>query len=180
MSGLIRPEVRSQLLRWREVIASASAVLFGIWALGAPGPVLKGIGAVAVLAGAALTVIAVRRVIFTGKGDAPGVVSIDEGQIAYFGPEVGGAVSIPSLSEIRLRRDDDRSSWFLITEAGEALAIPHGARDASLLFDVFAGLPGFDVDHMLRQLRAARPGSITVWRRSDARGLTSLSGRDSR
>ena len=180
MSGLIRPEVRARLVRWREVIASCGAVLFGLWALGAPGLVLKGIGAVAVLTGTALTVIAVRRVFFTGDGDEPGVVSIDEGQIAYFGPEVGGAVSIPSLSEIRLRREDKRSSWFLITDAGEALAIPHGARDASVLFDVFAGLPGFDMDYMLRQLRAAGPGSITVWRRPDARGLTSLPGRDSR
>jgi hypothetical protein len=180
MSGLIRPEVRVQLYRWREVLATCAAVLFGLWALGAPGPVLKGIGAVAVLTGAALTVIAVRRVAFTSKGDEPGVVSIDEGQIAYFGPEVGGAISVPSLSEIRLRSEDKRFSWFLVTDAGEALAIPHGARDASLLFDVFAGLPGFDVDFMLRMLRARQPGSITVWRRQDARGLTSLPGRDSR
>ena len=180
MSSLIRPEVRARLIRWREVIASCGVVLFGLWALGAPGPVLKGIGAVAVLTGAALTVIAVRRVAFTGKGDEPGVVSIDEGQIAYFGPEVGGAISVPSLTEIRLRNEGKRNSWFLVTDAGEALAIPHGARDAALLFDVFAALPGFDVEYMLRQLRAARPGSITVWRRSDGRGLTSLPGRDSR
>ena len=180
MSSLIRPEVRVILVRWREVIASCAVVLFGLWALGAPGPVLKGIGTVAILTGAALTVIAVRRVAFTGKGDEPGVVSIDEGQIAYFGPEVGGAISVPSLAEIRLRNEDRRFSWFLITDAGEGLAIPHGARDAALLFDVFAALPGFDVDHMLRHLRTPRPGSITVWRRSDLRVLTSLPGRDTR
>jgi hypothetical protein len=180
MIDLIRPEVRNRMVRWREVIASGGVTLFGLWALGAPGPVLKGVGVVAVITGAALTVIAVRRVAFAGSGDEPGVVSIDEGQIAYFGPEVGGAISVPSLSEIRLRNDDQRFSWFLITDTGEALSIPHGARDASLLFDVFAALPGFDMDEMLRQLRATQTGSVTVWRRPNVRGLTSLPGRDSR
>ncbi len=180
MRGLIRPEAAAALARWREVIAAAAALLFGVWALGAPGPVVKGVGVVAIVVGAGLLVIALRRRLFLGSGEDPGVVSLDEGRIAYFGPHYGGMIDVPALTEIRLRREGGKRSWLLIAAPTEALAIPHGARDAGLLFDVFASLPHFDTDAALRELQGTDDASRTVWRRSDLPGLTSPSSRDSR
>lgn len=176
--SLIRAEARAALWRWREVLVGCACCLFGIWAFTQPGPVVNGIGAAAGLAGLGLVLIALRRLQFRGDEEAPGIVTIDEAQITYFGPVSGGSVSRAALREIRLRTQDGNHSWFLVTTSGEALTIPHGARGAEQLFDAFAALPGLDTPELLAKLTQKTDASVTVWRRPGERVLTSLASRD--
>ena len=57
-----------------------------------------GAALVALAAGLALT--AWRRLRFAQGGEAPGVVEVDEGQIGYLGPGIGGFVALLDLVEI--------------------------------------------------------------------------------
>lgn len=174
MSGFIRPQVRAKLWRWREVIGGGVVVLLGVWLGQRPGPVNQLVGATLTFVAIAFIFLAWRRVRFTGRDDAPGVVSVDEGEIAYYGPQIGGAIARDSLTEVRLRNTSGRLSWFLITETGEALSIPHDAHGAELLFDAFAALPGLSSETLLRAITDLEPGTQTVWQRAGRSGLTRL------
>ena len=114
---------------------------------------------------------------FAGSADAPGIVTLDEGQIAYFAPNFGlnfgGTIDIAELTELRLRNDKGRLSWFLMTQT-HALAIPHDAAGADQLFDSFSALPNLTPATLLRAVNATQPGTITVWRAATAPGLTAL------
>ncbi len=173
MSGFLRPEAIATLHRWREVIIAAAALVLGTLLLFQVGYVLKGIGLVAVLASASYVILAIRRVRFAGASDGPGVVTIDEGQIAYFAPQIGGTIDRAALTELRLRNTDGIFSWFLVSET-HALAIPHDAAGADQLFDMFSALPGLSTVTLLEALGSSTRGSITVWRRDNRPVLTAL------
>lgn len=156
---MIRPEIREGLHRWREVIAAGGIAVFGLWLLG-KGWLLGPIGALLLALGAALALNARRRMRFAGSGDGLGVVSVDEGQISYLAPEIGGFVSIAELVELRLLSVQGRRMWRLRQSDGQAILIPVDAAGADKLFDAFAAVPGMDVSRLL----AAKPDTV-VWAR---------------
>lgn len=172
MSGFLRPEAVARLRQWREVLAGLVGVALGIWLATGVGYVQQGLGAALTLFAAGFTLIALRRLRFAGRADAPGVVKIDEGEITYFAPElitpygtpVGGAIARAALTELRLRTQDDRHAWILISSE-QILTIPHDATGADQLFDMFSALPDLAPGQLIAALNSAQPGTITVWSR---------------
>jgi hypothetical protein len=74
---------------------------------------------------------------------------VDEAQISYMGPQVGGFVNVPDLIELRLVRLRGRRLWRFKQSDGQALLVPVDAAGADALFDVFATLPGLDMAAVL-------------------------------
>jgi len=142
--SLIRPEAQAALWRLREVFAAAGLAAVGLWLAALGGYVLVPLGGIVVSLAAGFGLLAWRRMRFAQSGDAPGVVELDEGQISYFGPEVGGAVALADLVELRLITMRGRRMWRLRQDDGQALLIPVSAAGAERLFDAFATLPGMD------------------------------------
>lgn len=140
----LRPEAREALWRWREVIWAGAVAAVGLWLIWLGGWLLGPLGVLVVLLALGLSVQALRRMRFALDVDAPGVVQIDEGQISYMGPSVGGFVSLPELVELRLMTLRGRRLWRLKQADGQALLIPVEAEGAAALFDAFASLPGMD------------------------------------
>lgn len=175
---MIRPELRAALWRWREGIAAGAVVAFGLWVALQGGWVLLPLGGGIAVFGAGLGVQAWRRLRFAQGGDAPGVVEVDEGQISYMGPALGGFVSVPELVELRLMTLRGRRLWRLRQADGQALLVPVEAAGAEALFDVFATLPGMDMAALLAALAPAGPAGGTglaageavqvIWRRAGA------------
>jgi hypothetical protein len=138
----IRPEAAAALARWREPAVAAAVLGLGLW-LVAQGGIFFGIaGSVVMAMGVGLSVTAWRRRRFASGGQAPGIVRLDEGAIAYFGPETGGVVALSELARVEARRSGGRPEWRLVQEDGTGVTIPAGAAGAEALFDVFAALPG--------------------------------------
>lgn len=141
---LIRPEARAALIRWREVGAAGLALASGLWLVVLGGYLLIPMGVALVILAAFWAIFALRRLRFGQGGGAPGVIEVDEGQIAYFGPETGGAVSLREMAMIRVMEQGGRRFWHLRQGDGQSLAIPFAASGAEALFDALATLPGLD------------------------------------
>ncbi|MDP4031857.1 MAG: hypothetical protein Q8P60_03200 [Pseudorhodobacter sp.] len=184
---MIRPAVRAALHRWREVIVAAALAGFGLWLMALGGWLLTPIGAAALVLALGLGVLALRRMRFWHGVGAPGVVEVIEGQISYFGPDVGGFVALPELVEVRLVTLHGRQNWRLKQADGQALLIPVAAAGAAQLFDAFASLPGMDSQALVaalelgpgaaqgRALMAATDAFVigrVIWRRAPRVALT--------
>jgi hypothetical protein len=156
--SFIRPELTQTLSRWREVIAAAATVGLGVMGvvLGV-GYVIPGAGLVLIVAGASWALHALRRQRFMQAGEAPGIVRVTEGQIAYLGPRVGGFVGLPELAELRLLTLRGRRIWHLRQADGQLLHIPVEADGADALFDAFAALPGMDMGALVAALGTEAP-----------------------
>lgn len=162
---MIRPEAKEQLMRWREVLVGAGAFFLGVWWLAGPMGLLKLPGAVVVIAGAALIWVGVQRARFRGKGQGPGSVSVDEGQINYFGPLTGGAVALREMTRITLDPGLHPTHWRLWQDGVPELLIPVNADGAERLFDAFATLPGLRMEQLLSALKTADKQPIVIWQR---------------
>lgn len=180
---MIREGAREALWRWREVIAAGLVVVFGLWVASYGGWVLIPFGGLVAAFGAGLGVQAWRRLRFAQGADAPGIVEVDEGQISYMGPQLGGFVSVPELVELRLVTLRGRRLWRLKQADGQALLVPVDAAGAEGLFDVFATLPGMDMEAVLAALSPEGRGEGRVlvtgeamqvlWRRA-GRGVSTV------
>lgn len=146
---MIRPELRAALWRGREGIAAGAVVAFGLWTASFGGLVLVPFGLAVAGVGVGLGVQALRRMRFAQQADAPGIVEVDEAQISYMGPQVGGFVNVPDLIELRLVRMRGQRLWRFKQSDGQALLVPVDAAGAEALFDVFATLPGLDMTAVL-------------------------------
>lgn len=149
---MIRDGAREAMWRWREVGAAGGVLAFGLWVASGGGFVLVPFGLLVAALGAGLAVQAWRRMRFVQGADAPGVVEVDEGQISYMGPQLGGFVSVPELVELRLVALRGRRLWRLKQADGQALLVPVDAAGAEALYDVFAALPGMDMPALLAAL----------------------------
>jgi hypothetical protein len=173
---LIRAEITQGAYRAREVILGGLTGLGGLWTALQGGFLLIPFGAAVAGLGLVWMVTAWRRMRFAQAVAAPGIVEIDEGQIGYFGPEAGGYVAIPDLSELRLIEMRGRRLWQLRQADGQALLIPVDATGADRLFDAFASLPGMDTAALVAALDGSpQQGSgglglssisKTLWRRA--------------
>ena len=183
---MIRPDLIAQITRARELIWSAAVVALGGWLIWQGGYLLIPVGAGVILIGASFAVMAVRRMRFAQATDAPGVVELDEGQIGYLGPSIGGYVSLTDLAELRLITMRGRRLWRLKQSDGQTILIPVDAAGADRLFDAFSTLPGMDsaalVAALVRPRAANAAGTLpappqtnpemqVIWRRRGA-GVT--------
>ena len=181
---LIRPEVLVGLRRAREGLAALLVVGLGLWLAWLGGYLLLPVGLAVAAFGVAWALQALRRLRFGQSGHAPGVVEVDEGQVAYLGPGAGGFISLPDLVELRLITLGGRRMWRLKQADGQALLIPVDAAGAERLFDAFASLPGMDSGALVAALdpKPAAGGaagrlatvsdSFVIWRRPARAVLT--------
>lgn len=165
MADLIRPEARAAIWRWREVLAGLAMAGVGAWFTAGFGLLVWLGGAVIALA-AVLIITGLQRARFRGAANGPGIVTIDEGQLAYFGPLAGGVLSIRDMAQVTLDPTGHPLHWQLTDRGGATLTIPATAGGADLLFDVFATLPGFDTPRMLAVYGNPPKTVVTIWRRS--------------
>lgn len=158
---MIREDAAHALHRWREVIASGFVALAGVWIAAQGGFVLLPVGLCVIALAAALALQALRRLRFAQAPAAPGMVEVDEAQIAYLSPDGGGFVGLPELIEIRLLTLRGKRYWRLRQADGQALLVPVDAMGAEQLFDAFAALPGMDSAALLAALES-RPAGNTL------------------
>lgn len=174
--ALIRPEILQGAHRAREVILGGALAMAGLWTALQGGYLLPPLGLGLAALGLGWAITAWRRMRFAQGVAAPGIVEIDEGQIGYLGPDSGGYVAIPDLTELRLIEMRGRRLWQLRQNDGQALLIPVDATGAERLFDAFASLPGMDTAALVAALAPAPHGSgrglvlasisRTLWRRA--------------
>ncbi|MFN3973107.1 MAG: hypothetical protein ACK4L4_17365 [Gemmobacter sp.] len=156
---LIRPEVAAALTRWREVIAAGGVAMLGLWIAAQGGLILMPAGLALVLVAGAWAVTALRRMRFGQDVTAPGIVEVNEGQIAYLGPAFGGYAALEEVVEIRLVTMRGRRLWRLMQADGQVLLIPVDATGAAALFDAFAALPGIDMGEVIAALEGEGPAA---------------------
>lgn len=168
--SLIRPELAARLTRAREAIGAGVALAFGLWLATRGGWLLAGLGGVVALVGAGLLVAAIQRLRFAPVTRGPGVVEVDEGQIAWFGPGIGGFVSLAELAELGLITVQGLRVWRLRQSDGQMLLVPVDAQGAGQLYDALTTLPGIEGHRLLAALRA--PGDTPlIWQRATSRIL---------
>lgn len=166
---MIRPELRDAFYRWREALAGLGVVLLGLWAVFRLGGFLVIPGVLALILGAALIWIGVQQARFRIQQDGIGTVDVDEGQVAYFGPQSGGMVSLKELERLSLNTNIAPPHWQLDQPGTPALMIPVNANGSDALFDAFATLPGLRTEKMLSELRSGKKQEIVIWERKPSR-----------
>jgi hypothetical protein len=176
----IRPEVKALLHRYREALGACVVVLAGLWLMVLGGYVLFPLGLLVGGVGVILTITALRRARFAQDVSAPGLVELDEAQVGYLAPEIGGFLSLDELVEIRLLVLRGRRMWRLKQADGQALLIPVDASGAERLFDAFANLPGMDTSALVAALQPSHPtqGNLSlaaetrvIWRKQSGSRL---------
>ncbi|MHA6263334.1 hypothetical protein ACXYMO_09040 [Arenibacterium sp. CAU 1754] len=167
--SFIRPEARAAIWRWRELLVGVGMIAVGAsWALG-PAGLLGWIGFAVIVAGISLSVVGIQRARFRGAADGPGVVTVDEGQITYFGPLSGGAIAAADLERVTLDPTANPAHWVLSQPDQPHLTIPVNAAGADALFDVFSSLPGIRTERMLAQMRDTTLHPVVIWERKSMR-----------
>lgn len=159
-----RPEARSLLKRWREVIIAAAVILFGLrWYL-VSGGILAWIGAALALIGAAVGLVAFQRARFASLGGGVGVVQVIEGRLFYFGPLSGGTVTVDDIRTVGIDPSKCPAQWVL-SDTENRLSIPVDAKGGDALFDVFARLPGMSAMAVVTAREKAGATPMTLWQR---------------
>lgn len=161
---MIRPEARAFLYRYAGIWGPGLIVALGLWWVLVSGGLLRWCGCALILAGAGLIWTGWQRLRFGTGTDGPGVVRVDEGRIAYFGPLTGGAVARSEMSALVLDHTGRPAHWVLSQPGQPDLCIPVTASGAESLFDVFAGLSGMHTERMLHELGDTTPRRVELWR----------------
>lgn len=168
---LIRPEVQAAFWHWREVIFAALLAAFGLW-LGTRGGLLLGtVGLLLGALGLGLGWLGWQRLRFARGPLGPGIVEVDEGQIGWYGPGVGGYVALADLAQIGLITVSGLRVWRFLQSDGQVLLIPTHAQGAGALFDALTALPGLDGAALLAALEAPED-TPTIWRKRHLVALT--------
>lgn len=179
-SWRIRPEVVALFRRYSGALGTGVIVLVGVWLMALGGYVLFPLGLIIGGVGVILTVNALRKARFTQDITAPGIVELDEAQIGYFAPELGGFLSLVELVELRIITLRGRRVWRLKQADGQALLIPVDAAGSDRLFDAFANLPGMETSALVAALQSpALPESAlslaaetrVIWRKQSGSRL---------
>lgn len=165
--SFIRPELAARLHRAREAIAAALFVAFGLWVATRGGIFLLALGGLVMAAGGSLLLMAVQRLRFARPERGPGVVEVDEGQIGWFGPGIGGFVSLADLAELGLVTVQGLRVWRLRQTDGQLLLVPVDAEGAARLYDALTALPGIDGTRLLAALDNPADTPF-IWRRTPA------------
>ncbi len=163
--GFLRPEAVRRILDWREAGIGAGALALGLWlAVGQVG-IMRWIGVLIGLGGAAILREGILRLRRPGDGGGAGVVSVTERQITYLSGPGGGVVSADSLALVAIERHGTGAPvWFLADREGNTVAIPADAENAGALYDALAPLPGLGQQELLRAATETAPGRRVLWR----------------
>ncbi|MCP4818871.1 MAG: hypothetical protein GY883_06770 [Shimia sp.] len=166
--SFIRPEARAAIAKWREVLIGLGVLCLGLW-WASGGGLLRWIGFAVLIAGAALIVSGIQRARFRRGTGGPGVVQVDEGEVAYFGPLNGGSVAVRALSRLVLDGRSSPAVWALYQPGRQPLHIPVTAEGGEALFDAFSSLPGLKTEQMLAKLTDPKPEPVLIWAKDDRR-----------
>ena len=167
--SFVRPEARQAVWRWREVLVALGVLsLGGYWAFGTPG-LLHWVGYAVLILGAVLLAAGIQRVRFRAGHGGPGVVQVDEGQVAYFGPLTGGAIALSELTRLSLDPTAKPAHWVLSQPGQPDLQVPVTATGADALFDAFASLPGIRTERMLVEMKRQAGQPVVIWQKHAAR-----------
>ncbi len=167
--SFIRPEAKQALWRWREVLVAGFVLILGLSWISGPGGLLGWLGWVLVAVAVALAVIGVQRGRFRTGSGGQGVVTVDEGQINYFGPLDGGMVATREIERLALDPTSSPAHWVLEQPGQPLLHIPVNAEGAEALFDVFSALPGLKTEQMLAELNGGASHPVVIWERTPLR-----------
>lgn len=183
--SFIRPEATAFLRQWAVpaalFIGGVAAVGQG-WRLVSAGAwtgfVLMAIGVFACLA----LFGALERALtgWRGRHGGPGVVTVDEGRIAYFGPEGGAVLALDALVSVDIVTTDQGPLaqdlfWVLTDERHQMAAIPGGAKGADQLLDVLGSLVGFSHMQVVAAMGSTSDARFEIWRRDGANVSARLS-----
>lgn len=156
---IIRPEVRAQIVRYREAIVGGALALLGVWwAIGSLG-LLKWMGVALALFGAAIAWQGLLRARIRRGTGGVGMVQIDERQVIYLAPVGGGFASLDLVQEISIARDMAGLPVWRFRTGAELLTIPTSAEGSEALFDALTVLPDIDIPAAIRAVNAAMDGT---------------------
>ncbi len=176
--SFVRPEVVEALRRYGEPAVYAAIAALCLWkgvALMAAGawiglaPLALGLVAAFAVLGTAERALVARRSAAAG----PGIVTVQEGRISYFGPHGGATVAVDALVRIDILTTTGLppvARWELTDETAKRLAIPASAANAGALLDVLGGLPGFNNMAVVLAMQADEPRRTPIWRRAPSQG----------
>ncbi len=178
----MRPELGAWLARWRDALIGAALALGGLSLFGraalSGAPVPLALLALSLGFGVWLARDGWLRARLGGAAglgaQGPGVTSVREGEIDYFGPISGGAVDLDALDSVTLSVRHGGAVWLLRAPGAAPLAIPATAAGAEALLAAFAALPGFERARVGRALDAPIGADVIVWRRGGDGGARSL------
>lgn len=159
---MIRPEVQALFVKYREAIIGVLVTLLGLYWTTSVG-LLQWVGVAVALGGAVLVFTGIQRARFRSHGGGPGIVTLDEGEVSYFGPFDGGAVSMREMTMLSLDPTAIPPVWILSQGGQKDLYIPVNAEGADRLFDAFATLPGIRTDHLLSALNRGADDVVVIW-----------------
>jgi len=165
--SFMRSDAQATLLRWRDAMISCGVLTLGLWWVFRTYGLLNWVGYAVSLIGAVMLLASLQRLRFRTGLNGPGVVRIDEGAIAYFGPLTGGAVALSELNSLALDHTAKPAHWRLSQQGLDDVYIPLSAEGADTLFDVFASLPGIRTEWMLAQMKRHAEQEIVIWQRDD-------------
>ena len=138
------------------------------------GPLMIALGAFCclVLIGALERAVAAWR----GRRDGPGIVTVQEGRISYFGPWGGGILALDALTAVEIRTTDqgpaaDDLFWQLSDSIGQKIEIPGSAKGAEALLDILGTLNGFDHIAVIRAMGSTDNAHFVLWHRGTSPGL---------
>jgi hypothetical protein len=164
----VRSEVRQVLGRWVEPAALGLALLLALrlgwlgWARGAW--ILLAIGAVLALALGGLLYLAILRARLARRLLGVGLVEVDERQITYLAPTLGGSLDLDELRRVALSTGKSGAqNWVLYAPDRVPLVIPLGAEGADELPDAFAALPGLSLSALHKVVQARQVGMVSLW-----------------
>lgn len=171
---MIRPQLARQIHRWREPLAGAGVLAFGLWLAATSWGALFFIGCGLASFGAATIYTGLRRARFPRHSGGPGVVEVDERRITYFGPAGGGSISVDDLTRVILRTSNTDLAgaslvWDFSDSEGNTISIPADAENAEALLDALSALSGVDYDAVQRADIATGNVVIPVWQKRTAR-----------
>ncbi len=166
--SFIRPEVRANLWRWREVAFMVVIVLFCVRLIGRgwdmSSPVYLTLGSVGTVLTTGLLYVAIQRARFLQLDIAPGVVEIVERRVSYLGPVEGYSLSLDALTRVEIRQSQFHGPmWELYHSEGPHVTIPTAARGADVLFDTLAALKGADLERMIEASTRPTQERYLIW-----------------
>lgn len=171
--SFVRPEIARIYAKWREVILLAGGALVALLVVARSWQFSPVVAGVAICVGLPLAIFALeaaRRIRFAKALADPGVVTIDERRIGYFGPDGGGFVEMDALMRLDFQVFEVPASealglWHLSHADGAPVMIPMAAKGAEQLLDLFTSLPKARLGDAFAAREAGRNVTVTVWMR---------------
>lgn len=171
--SFIRPEAATFLRQWGlpAILAVVGmALIWKGWILTAQG---AWVGVVLMVLGAfcGLTLVGVvERALagWRGRHGGPGIVTVEEGRISYFGPQGGGILALDALTLVEIVTTDNGPvgedlCWRLADSLGQQVVIPGGAKGTQDMLDTLGTLPGFDHLAVVRAMGSTSQARFAIW-----------------